>query len=99
MFFFYLLEIVLTLFKGEIGEHFDYCSSPALVEKQNDSSIADIVVFGDCNQAVEAGIKQLEYLLDEDFVTKEFREDVIRKLSKSQVCYRTTNCCTFLEHL
>lgn len=49
------------------------------------------MVFGDCNQAVEEGIKQLENLLDEDFVRKEFREEVIRELSKSQVCYRTNN--------
>lgn len=97
--FFYLLKIVLTLFKGEIGEHFDYSLSPTFVVKQNDSSTADIVVFGDCNQAVEEGIKQLENLLDEDFVRKEFREEVIRKLSKSQVCYRTIKSCTFLEHL
>lgn len=48
--------------------------------------MADIVVFSDCNQAVEAAIQHLENLLDENFVKKEFQEEVIRELSKSQVC-------------
>lgn len=42
------------------------------------------MVFSDCNQAVEVGIQHLENSLDEDYVRKEFREEVIRKLSKSQ---------------
>lgn len=91
IFFYYYSKIIFKLFKGEIGEHCDYSSSPAFGVKQNDSSLTNIVVFGDCNQAVEEGIKQLENLLDEDFVRKEFREEVIRELSKSQVCYRTNN--------
>lgn len=69
------------------------------MEKQYDSSVAEIVVFGDCHQDVEAGIRHLENLLDGDFVRQEFREDIIRKLSKSQVCYKTNNSLFFLEHL
>lgn len=80
---------VLTLFKGKIGDQHGQCSSLDLVDKQHDSSLAEIVVFGDCNQNVEAGIRHLENLLDRDFVRKEFREDIIRKLSESQVCYKT----------
>lgn len=44
------------------------------------------MVFGDCYQAVEAGIQQLDNLLDRDFVKKEIKEKIIQQLSKSQVC-------------
>lgn len=44
------------------------------------------MVFGDCNQAVEAGIQQLDNLLDGAFVRKEIKEKIIQQLSKSQVC-------------
>lgn len=44
------------------------------------------MVFGYCNHAVEAGIQQLDNLLDRDFVRKEIKENIIQQLSKSQVC-------------
>lgn len=69
-----------------IGEHLSHSIRPAFEGNKNDATLADIVVFSDCNQAVEAAIQHLEKLLDEDFVRKEFQEEVIRELSKSQVC-------------
>lgn len=87
----FIFRKCFTLYKGGIGEYHGQYLSPALDEIQNEASVVDIVVYGECNKALETGIQQLEKMIDGDFVTKEFTEEIIQKLSKSQVCHLISN--------
>lgn len=87
----FIFRKCFTLYKGGIGEYHGQYLSPALDEIQNEASVVDIVVYGECFNAIEAGIQQLEKMIEGDFGTKEFTEEIIQKLSKSQVCYIISN--------
>lgn len=57
------------------------------VIKDKDASKATFIVYGE-GQNIDAGINRLENLLEGNFDTKQFKEEIIKKLSKTQVCYQ-----------
>lgn len=76
------------------GHHWN----PVLEDKQNDASTATIIIYGE-GQDIDAGINRLENLLEGDFDTKEFKEEIIKKLSKTQVCDRRLRNITNIQLL
>lgn len=58
--------------------------------EDKDASKATIIVYGE-SQDIDTGINRLENLLEGDFDTKEFKDKIIPKLSKTQVCFRLRN--------
>lgn len=61
-----------------------------LKDKQIDASTATIIVYGE-GQDINAGINRLEHLLEGDYHIKEYKDDIITKLSKTQVCNELRN--------
>lgn len=57
------------------------------VVRDKDASKATFIVYGE-GKNIDAGINRLEHLLEGDFDTKEFKDEIIKKLSKTQVCYQ-----------
>lgn len=64
-------------------------------DKQIDASKATIIIYGK-GQDINAGIYRLEHLLEEDYHIKEFKDDIITKLSKTQVCNTLINIIQML---
>lgn len=58
--------------------------------EEKDASKATIIVYGEGHD-IDTGINRLENSLEGDFDTKEFKDGIIKKLSKTQVCYRLRN--------
>lgn len=55
--------------------------------EEKDASKATIIVYGE-GHAIDTGINKLENLLEGDFDTKEFKDEIIPRLSKNQVGFR-----------
>lgn len=64
-------------------------------DKQIDASKATIIIYGE-GQDINAGIYRLEHLLEEDYHIKEFKDDIITKLSKTHVCNTLINIIQML---
>lgn len=60
--------------------------NPVIADKPDDQSSVTIVVYANNQGDITAGITKLKDLLDEDFNTKEFNDDIISHLSPAQVC-------------
>lgn len=58
--------------------------------EEKDASKATIIVYGEGHD-IDTGINRLENSLEGDFDTKEFKDEIIKKLSKTQVCNRLRN--------
>lgn len=58
--------------------------------EDKDASKATIIVYGE-SLDIDTGITRFESLLERDFDTKEFKHEIIKKLSKPQVCFRLGN--------
>lgn len=76
--------LILIYSKGWIGKPHGHHWSPVVEDKFS----ATIVVYGESQQTIDAGINGLEKSLDGEFETKTFQDPVISKLSKNQVCFR-----------
>lgn len=68
------------------------------VVKDKDASKATIIVYGE-NQDIDTGINRLENLLEGDFHIKEFKDEIIPSLSKTQVCFCLRNILQKLKGL
>lgn len=64
-------------------------------DKQIDALKATIIIHGE-GQDINAGIYRLEHLLEEDYHIKEFKDNIITKLSKTQVCNTLINIIQML---
>lgn len=58
--------------------------------EDKDASKATIIVYGEGHD-IDTGINRLENLLEGDFDTKEFKDEIIPRLSKTQVGFRLRN--------
>ncbi|XP_061194415.1 protein mono-ADP-ribosyltransferase PARP14-like isoform X2 [Saccostrea echinata] len=67
--------------KPDGGRHW----RPVFGDKPDDQSSIVIVIFADDEKNIDAAVKKLENLLDEDFNTKEFNDPIICQISKAQV--------------
>lgn len=64
-------------------------------DKQIDASKATIIIYGE-GQDINAGIYRLEHLLEGEYHIKEFKDDIITKLFKTQVCNTLINIIQML---
>lgn len=89
MFYFYLILV-------EEGKPHGHQWNPVVEDK--DASKATIIVNGE-SQDIDTGINRLENLLEGDFHIKEFKDEIIPSLSKTQVCFCLRNILQKLKGL
>lgn len=68
------------------------------VVEDKDASKATIIVNGE-SQDIDTGINRLEHLLKGDFHKKKFKDEIIPRLSKTQVCFCLKNILQKLKGL